>query len=248
MNVGADGSGTNGGSLDLSGTTLLAAGDDITVGAGSTGTMTMSGGTASTGDDFNINGGSSVTVTGGNINIGDRLNMLGDASLIVDGGDIFADDDFFFFEDSQITVNSGSMIVNDKLRFDDSEAFNGKLTINSGFVRSNEFGLEIVGDLTDFRGVVEINGDGVYQVEAPGVGSPISQLSVDVARALINEGVHLITGELAPRKLGAKTVIVPEFDGRENVVFTQISVVPEPTAVALLAIGFLGLLMGRRRS
>ena len=245
--VGADGSGTNGGSFDLSGGTAHG-NDDIVIGAGSIGTMTMSGGTASTGDDFDINGGSSVTITGGNINIGDRLNMLGNASLFVDGGDILADDDFFFFEDSQITVDSGSMIVNDKLRFDDSEAFNGKLTINGGFVRSNEFGLEIVGDLTDFRGVVEINGDGVYQVEAPGVGSPISQLSVAVAKALINEGVHLITSELAPRRLGAKTVIVPEFDGRQNVVFTQISVVPEPSAVALLAIGFLGLAMGRRRS
>ncbi len=249
VNVGADGSGANAGSLDVSGTASLVAGDDITIGAGSTGTMTMSGGTASAGDDFFINGGSSVTITAGNLNIGDRLVTSGNAILNVDGGDVFTDDDFFFFEDTQITVDSGSMIVNDKLRFDDSEAFNGKLTINGGFVRSNEFGLEIDGLLTDFRGVVEINGAGLFQVEensgAP--GSPISQLSLRTARDLIAEGVHLTTSEVAPKQLGAFLVVVPSFDGRSNVSFVEISVVPEPTSLAMFGLGTLALFMRRKR-
>lgn len=235
------------GSLSVSGGGLMAS-DDITVGAGSNGTMTISGGVVGTGDDFDIRGGSSVTVTGGNVNVGDRINMLGNAILTVDGGDVFADDDFFFFEDSQITVNGGSLIVNDKLRFDDDEMFNGRLTINGGFVRSNEFGVEIVGDITDFRGVVEINGNGVYEVEMPsGPGSPVSQLTVAMAQALINEGVHLTTSEVSPRYLAARQVIVADFDGRQNVAFTQILVVPEPACMGLLAVGVLGLLLRRQR-
>ncbi len=50
-NIGADGSGANLGVLSLYDGTLNA-GDDITVGADSVGIMIMSGGAASTGDDF----------------------------------------------------------------------------------------------------------------------------------------------------------------------------------------------------
>ena len=42
---------------------------------------------------------------------------------------------------------------------------NGKLTINGGFVRSNEFHFDI-STFADFRGVTEINGDAFYDVEA----------------------------------------------------------------------------------
>lgn len=186
-------------------------------------------------------------MTGGSINIGDRLNMLGNASLIVDGGDVFADDDFFFFEDSQITVNGGSMIVNDKLRFDDDEARNGKLTISGGLVRSNEFGLVDNLGAHILRGLVEINGNGVYQVEAPDSPTdPVSQLTVADANALIAAG-RFITSEPSPYQLAARSVIVPLFDNRENVVFTQISVVPEPASLVLWSLAILGLAIRMRR-
>lgn len=246
MNVGSDSGGINIGLLSMSGGTL-AAGDDITLGNGSVGVMTMSGGTASTGDDFVINSNSSLTMTGGAINIGDRLVTEDNAGIVLSNGDIFADDDFFFFGNSQITVNGGSMIVNDKLRFDDDDSFSGKLTINDGFVRSNEFGVEVDGLLTDFRGEVEINGSGLFQVEeSGGPSSPISQLSLGTARDLIAEGVHFTTSEPAPKKLGAFLVTVPSFDGNTNVSFVQISVVPEPASVLLLGLGTLALVLRRK--
>ena len=243
--VGRDAVNSNAGSLDLSGGTLIA-GDDITVGAGSVGTMTMSNGAVSTGDDFFVNIDSSFTMTGGTLLIGDRLVMEGNASLLVDGGDITAHDDFFFFGSSQITVDSGSMIVFDKLRFDDVLT-TGKITINNGLVRSQEFGIVDDGGNYIMNGVVEINGDGIYQSEAPSSpDSAVSQLSVAAAQALIDEGIHFITSEVAPLKLSAFSVVVPEFDGRTNVVFTQVSVVPEPASVLLLGLGGLGLLLWRK--
>jgi len=248
ITAGADGSGANNGSIVMSGGTLDA-GDDITLGGGSVGTMNMSGGTASTSDDFTIDTDSSLTMTGGTINVGDRINALNNAEINLDGGDILADDDFFFFNDSQVTVNGGTLVTHDKMRFDDDPSFNGRVTINGGVVRSNEFGLEIDGALTDFRGVVEINGDGVYQVEeSGGAGSPISQLSLQTARDLINEGVPLVTSEPSPLKLGASRVTVPLFDGRTDVSFIQIAVVPEPASALLFCCGALGLVLRRRRS
>jgi hypothetical protein len=234
-----DVSGVNAGALAVSGGTLIVA-DDITVGAGSVGTMTMSTGAATTGDDFSINAGSSFTMTGGTLFVGDRLAMDDDASLVVDGGQIVADDDFYFFGASQITVDSGAMIVFDKLRFDDVLT-TGKLTINSGFVRSQEFGY--VGALDEYimNGVLEINGDGFYQSEAPGIGDPVSQLSVAHAQALIDEGIHITTSAAGPFHLVAFAVVIPEFDGRTDVLFTQISLVPEPASLLLLSLAGLGL-------
>ena len=187
-------------------------------------------------------------MTGGTLFVGDRLVTYANASLLVDGGDITADDDFFFFGSSQITVDSGSMIVFDKLRFDDVLT-TGKLTINSGFVRSQEFGFLDSLDSYIMNGTVEINGDGFYQSEAPGPNSPFSQLSVAAAKALIADGTF-ITSE-ALMKLDAFSVVVPEFDGRTNVGFTQISLVSsvsEPASVLLLGLGGFGLLLRRHRA
>ena len=244
--VGSDVGGVNSGLLTVN-SGVLGAGDDITLGGGSAGVMSMNGGAVSTGDDFFINANSSLAVNGGTLSIADRLVMDSNAGLVVDGGGIVADDDVFFFGGSQITVNSGSMIVADKLRFDDVLT-TGKLTINGGLVRSQEFGFEAEGDGSHvMNGTVEINGDGVYQSKAPGEADPISQLSVAQALDLINAGVF-ITSEASPLHLGVNTVIVPDFFGNSNVAFTQISIVPEPTSMLLLGLGGLGLLWRSRKS
>lgn len=223
------------------------AGDDITIGGTNAGTMSVSSGSVSTGDDLIVRGNGQLNVSGGTIFVGDRLVTEGNAIVENNGGDITADDDFFFFENSQITNNSGSLVVFDKMRLDDAGA---KLTINGGVVRSQEFGFEDgSGSGLVFEGVVEINGDGVYQSEQPdSLDDPISQLTLPMARQLIAEGVHLVTSEPGPFKLGAKTVIVPEFDGRTNVPFTQISVViPEPATALAAMWGGLLLAASRRR-
>lgn len=242
------GTASGAGSLALGAGAGLAASDDIIVGAGGTGTFTMSGGAASTGDDFNINANSSATVTGGTINVGDRINMLDNAILNNDGGTIIADDDFFFFDDSQITNDSGLMEVADKMRFDfDPNSFTGpKLTINGGIVRTQEYHFDIV-TIDDFVGVTEVNGDGLLQV-LQGDGSTPSELTVRMARDLIAEGVHLVTSELAPKQLGAFSVVVPSSLQGTDVTFTQVMVVPEPASVVLLGLGSLGLLLRRKRA
>jgi hypothetical protein len=246
INVGDDDVGFNLGLLTLTNGDLVA-GDDITVGAGSVGVMVMSDGTADVGDDFFVNANSSFTMTGGSLTIGDRLVTEDNAGLLVNGGDIVADDDFFFFGTSQITVNSGSMIVKDKLRFDDVLTA-GKLTINSGLVRSQEFGFVNGDDEYVMNGTLEINGDGVYQSEAPGDDSPVSQLSEAAAWDLIADGT-ITTSESGSLHLGVSTVIVPDFFGNTNVQFTQISiVVPEPTSLLLLSFGSLALLLRRKRT
>ncbi len=248
--VGRDPGGINIGLLNQSGG-VLDSGNDIHLGFGSVGIMTMSGGMASTADDLFINSNSSLTATGGVINVGDRLVMTDNAGLVVDGGSVIADDDFFFFDNAQIALNSGLLEVQDKLRFDDDDSFSGKLTINGGIARSNEFGVEVDGLLTDFRGEVEINGDGVFQVELgvddgmPGTGTPITQLSLATAQALIAEGVHLTTSESQP--LGARIVVVPDFFGDPDVSFVEIHVIPEPASLALLAFASLAIASSRSR-
>ena len=253
MRVGADASGVNGGSLDISGGTLdvAASGGDIEIGVTSAGTMTMSGGVANAADDFVIRTGSSLTMTGGSINIGDRLVTEDDATLTLDGGEIIADDDFFFFDSSQVTVNSGLLEVADKLRIDDA---GGKVTINGGIVRSNEFGQEdgTTGEIL-LDGLVEINGSGLLQVElgvddgVPGDGTPLSQLSLATANQLIAEGMHLTTSD-SGKTLFAEIVTVPDFFGDTDVSFVQISVVPEPTSLLLLSLGAMALAVGRKRA
>ena len=236
------------GSLIVSGGDLTS-GDDVELGqagGGNAGTMMMSDGTVTTDDDLTINTNSSFHMTGGTFNVGDRLNMFDNATLTLDGGEIIADDDFFFFGSSQVTVNGGLMEVADKLRFDDTLT-TGKVTINSGIVRTQEYGF--VTDLGEYvmNGNTEINGDGVLQVEIGGGGAPESQLTIASALALIAEGVHLTTAESAPLHLGASLVVVPDFFGRTDVTFVQIAVVPEPGCLMLLGFAGLGFLSWRKR-
>lgn len=246
FNIGADGAGTNGGSFNLSGGALTA-GDDISVGngTGSAGSMTMSDGSAGVADDFNINSDSTLTLSGGTISIGDRLVMQGNGILVMNGGEIIADDDFYILDNATVTIESGLMATIDKINMGDATpAGPARLTINGGIMRSEEWtdnpDLE-ADDPTRFMSVIEINGSGKLQVVQEFL--PIAE-----AKALIAEGMHLTTGEPSPFKLGVQTVIVPDFFGDANVVFTQISVVPEPASIVLFSFGMLGLVMLRRKA
>jgi|GEM_PF-4632024 len=245
VNVGRDANGINIGLLAVNSGTLDA-GDDITLGNGSVGIMVMSGGAASTGDDFFVNANSSLTMNGGTLNVGDRLITDANGGIVVNGGDIVADDDFYFFGSSQIAVNSGSMIVKDKMRLDDP---NAKVTVNGGLLRSQEFGFCSTSDCSTsyvLNGTLEINGSGIYQSQAPvDASSPVSQLSVAMAQALIADGT-ITTSEAAPLHLGVQSVIVPDFFGNTDLTFTQISIVPEPGSLLLLGLGGLGLLLRRK--
>lgn len=237
------------GSLTVSGGDLTS-GDDVElgeVGGGNAGSMMMSGGTVTTGDDVTINTNSSLSMTGGTLHVGDRLNMLDNATLTLDGGTITADDDLFFFGSSQITVNDGFIEEVDKLRFDDVLT-TGKLTINGGLVRTQEYGFEDDFGTYIMQGETEINGDGALQVEIGGGGAPASQLTLSSAKAMIAEGIHLTTSASAPQHLGVSLVVVPDFFGRTDVTFVQISVVPEPSSLMLLGLGGIGLVMRRKRA
>jgi hypothetical protein len=226
--VGRDAGGINAGTLTMTGGTLIA-GDDIRVGVGSAGMMTMSSGaTASTADDFAVGLGGSLVMTGGMIDVGDRLNAVDDGNILLDGGAIVVHDDIQLFGDSQSTVNSGLMLAADKLYFDVDPTKNGKLTINGGGARSGEYGLA-----GDQLGLIEINGNGVYQVLQ-------SELSIAEALMLIAAGVHVTTSEPASLTLGATTVVVPDFFGRIDLSFTQIYIipqVPEPSTGVLMMLG-----------
>ena len=57
---------------------------------------------------------------------------------------------------------------------------------------------------------------------------------------------HLTTTEPGGQ-LRIQTVVVPEFFGATDVVFTQISLVPEPASLLLLGLGALCLVMRRTR-
>ena len=84
-------------------------------------------------------------------------------------------------------------------------------------------------------------GDGVYEVLQ-------SQLSVDEAMMLIAAGIHITTSESAPLSLGVSSVVVPDFFGQPNLVFTQIAVVPVPAAGVLMLFGLAGLRAFRLRA
>lgn len=239
------GTASGNGSLTLSAGGGLDSSDDIEIGVGGgIGTMTMTGGNASTGDDLNIGPGSLLHISDGTFHVGDKTNMSGDGNLIMDGGEIIGDDDFYVLDTSTVTINDGLMSTFDKLNMGGATpAGPARLTINGGIMRSNEWtdnpDLE-QNDPTRFMSYIEINGTGKLQVEQ-------ATFTIAEAQALIVDG-HLSTSELSPLKLGIQTVVVPEFFGRTDVVFTQVSVVPEPASALLLSLGGLALLLRRKRA
>jgi hypothetical protein len=240
FNVGADGPGTNAGSFDISGGTLTA-GDDVTVGAGSPGTMNMTGGSVDVTDDFFIATDGTMTMSGGTITTGDRPTLTGNGSLVISGGEILAEDDFFFFDNSTVTMEGGLMATIDKISLGLAMSVGpARLIINDGIMRGNEWTddpeLE-VDDPSRFMNAIEINGNGKLQIEQ--ATFPVSE-----ARGLIMGGEHLTTTEPGGQ-LRIQTVVVPEFFGRTDVVFTQISLVPEPASVVLLAIACIAVVCWR---
>jgi hypothetical protein len=241
-NIGADGPGANAGSSTISGGSLTA-GDDVTVGAGSPGTLNLTGGSIDVIDDFNVAADGTMTMSGGTVTIGDRLQVTANGNLVVSGGEILAEDDFFFFDNSTVTLEGGLVATIDKISNGNSTpAGPARLFINDGIMRGNEWTDDPelgVDDPTRFMSVIEINGDGKLQVEQ--ATFPVSE-----ARGLIMEGVHLTTTEPGGQ-LRIQTVVVPEFFGRTDVVFTQVSLVPEPASLALLGLGALCLVMRRTR-
>jgi hypothetical protein len=246
FNVGSHAGGTNAGSFAVSNGTINI-GDDLTIGNGSQGTMTMSGGVVNIGDDFFFDlasdKGSSLTMTGGRINLVDRMQMGNNSHLLVDGGEIIADDDFYVLDTATVTIESGLMATIDKLNMGGATPTGpARLLINGGIMRSNEWtdnpDLNF-DDPTRFMSVIEINGSGKLQVEQ-------ATFTVAEALSLITAG-RLTTSEVSPLKLGIQTVIVPEFFGRTNVSFTQVSVVPEPASCVLVILGGLVAWPRRRR-
>jgi len=232
---------TTEGSLNITGGSLNVT-DDITVGQSAKGTMTMSGGEVTLGDDFFIDNagafGSTFTLSGGNLHVVDRIVMGNSGNLVVNGGHIVADDDFFFLGTSTQTINGGLLEQFDKLNNGNATPDGpARLKINGGIVRTNEWtdNPELSAqDLTRFTSKIEVSGTGLLQIEA-------DNFSVSLAQDLIASGRITTTGPA----LAATSVVIPEFFGRNNVQFTQIAVVPEPGAFALMAVA--GLLLVRRR-
>ena len=235
----------NSATLNVSGGDL-SAGDDISIGMTSdvgdpnmpilsSGVMTVTAGTASAGDDLKIFGGGSLVVDGGTVDVGDNWTAAGNASFQIDSGSVIVRDDIRWGpSDAQGVINGGEVIVFDKVRLNDDPNSSAKLTINGGFLRSDEYGVN--GTL---RGLIEINNDGFYQVDN-------SELSKSEAETLIASGTNFITSDPGPRFLGVTLVTVPDFFGQTNVLFTQISLIPEPTSFALLAMAGFGLAIRRR--
>ena len=210
--------------------------DDISTPILSSGMMTVTAGTASSGDDLKIFQDGVLLVNGGTVDVGDNWTASGNASFQIDSGSVIVRDDIRWGpSEMQAIINGGEVIVADKVRLNEDPGNTAKLTINGGLLRSDEYGVD-----GGRRGLIEINGDGVYQVDN-------SELSKSEALALIATGTNFTTADPGPRILSATLVTVPDFFGEPDLLFTQISLVPEPTSLVLLTFGSIGVMMRRRR-
>jgi hypothetical protein len=235
---------TTPGSFTMTGGTLNV-GDDITVGQSAMGTMTFDDGEITVVDDFFIdNGGafgSTFTMNGGTLRMGDRITMGNQGNFVMNGGHIIADDDFYFLGNSTQTINGGLLEQFDKLNNGNATPSGpARLKINGGIIRTNEWtdnpDLNF-DDPTRFMSKIEINSTGILQVEQATM--PLAE-----AQGLIANGRFTTTG---PQPLTATTVVIPEFFGRSNVTFTQISVVPEPATSVVAGVGAVAILAWRRK-
>ena len=236
---------TTPGSFTMTGGTLNV-GDDITVGQSAMGTMTFNGGEITVVDDFFIdNGGafgSTFTMNGGTLRMGDRITMGNQGNFVMNGGHIIADDDFFFLGNSTQTINGGLLEQFDKLNNGNATPSGpARLKINGGIIRTNEWtdnpDLELH-DPTRFMSIIEINGTGKLQVEQDSFTIAEAQAQIAASR--------LMTTDLG-KAIGIQTIVVPEFFGRSNVVFTQISVVPEPATWLVASLGGAAVIAWRRK-
>lgn len=245
--------GTNGGTFTMAGGTLVVA-DDIDLGNGivnpssnsllSPGVLNMSDGTVTATRLFaNLN--SSMTMTGGTFETIAKMWLLENSTLVLDGGNIIVGDDVNISHNVAVTVNGGSFIVRDKINFEPDPnqvlGFNPTLTINSGFVRAEDY--DLVADIASLNGVTEINGSGLLQIRD--VDGTFANWDVATALAIIAEGEHLIS---STGTLSARSIIVPDFFGVSNLTFTEVFVIPEPASMLLLGLGGLGLLLRRKRA
>ena len=262
INVGNDLSGgTNGGTFNMNGNTVDV-GDDINIGNGVTipssnsllspGVLNMSTGTVTVADDLFVQLNSSLTMTGGSLSVGDKMWILENSTFDLNGGDLTVGNDFQISHNAAVTVNGSSIIIADKLNFEPDPTqvlgFNPTLTINSGFVRAEDY--DLVANISELNGVTEINGDGLLQIRDLGT---FANWNIATALAIIAEGVHLIS---STGTLDARSIIVAEFTNQQgntsfDVAFTEVfvvGVIPEPASVLLLGLGGLGLLLRRKRA
>jgi hypothetical protein len=164
------------------------------------------------------------------LRMGDRITMGNQGNFVMNGGNIIADDDFFFLGNSTQTINGGLLEQFDKLNNGNATPSGpARLKINGGIIRTNEWTDNPDLNFDDparFMSVIEINSTGILQVEQ-------ATMPLTEAQGLIANGRFSTTG---PQPLVATTVVVPEFFGRSNVLFTQISVVPEPATWLLASV------------